>query len=188
MELETLLLEIQKDNRKAFDELVLKFNESLNAFAHHFVKDKEAAEDIVQDVFVNLWLNRKKITFGESVQSLLYVSTRNLAFNYLRSSRRENERYKHLADQEQTSDTTTLNYMIQEEALRLLDESIAQLPPRMAEVIRLSLEGLKQDEIAQQMEVTVANVKRLKSLGIEKLKNSLGTLSCFVLTTTGLLP
>ncbi|MCB6974181.1 MULTISPECIES: RNA polymerase sigma factor [Butyricimonas] len=184
MELDTLLQEIQKDNRKAFDELVLQYNESLNAFAFNILKDKEAAEDIVQDVFVNLWLNRKKITFGESTKSLLYVSTRNLVYNYIRSAKRENERYKHLTEENESS---TLNYIIQEEALRLLNESIEQLPPRMAEVIRLSLEGLKQEEIAEQMEVTVANVKRLKALGIEKLKKSLGTLSCFVFTTTGLI-
>ena len=187
MELETLLRDIQKDDRKAFDQLVLLFNESLNAFAFHFLKDKEAAEDIVQDVFVNLWLNRKKISFGESVKSLLYVSTRNMVFNYLRSFKRESERYKQFAQEEQEADSSTLNYMIQEEALRLLNESIDQLPPRMAEVLRLSMEGLKQDEIAEQMEVSVANVKRLKALGIEKLKKSLGTLSSFVLTTTGLI-
>lgn len=184
MELDTLLQEIQKDNREAFNELVLLYNESLNAFAFNILKNKEAAEDIVQDVFVNLWLNRKKITFGESTKSLLYVSTRNLVYNYIRSAKRENERYKHLAEENETS---TLNYIIQEEALRLLNESIEQLPPRMAEVIRLSLEGLKQEEIAEQMEVTVANVKRLKALGIEKLKKSLGALSYFVFTTTGLI-
>lgn len=184
MELDTLLQEIQKDNREAFNELVLRYNESLNAFAFNILKDKEAAEDIVQDVFVNLWLNRKKITFGESTKSLLYVSTRNLVYNHIRSAKRENERYKHLAEENETS---TLNYIIQEEALRLLNESIEQLPPRMAEVIRLSLEGLKQEEIAEQMEVTVANVKRLKALGIEKLKKILGALSYFVFTTTGLI-
>ena len=118
------------------------------------------------------------------MKSLLYVSTRNLVYNYIRSAKRENERYKHLAAENETS---TLNYIIQEEALRLLNESIEQLPPRMAEVIRLSLEGLKQEEIAEQMEVTVANVKRLKALGIEKLKKSLGALSYFVFTTTGLI-
>lgn len=184
MELDTLLQEIQKDNREAFNELVLRYNESLNAFAFNILKNKEAAEDIVQDVFVNLWLNRKKITFGESTKSLLYISTRNLVYNYIRSAKRENERYKHLAEENEIS---TLNYIIQEEALRLLNESIEQLPPRMAEVIRLSLEGLKQEEIAEQMEVTVANVKRLKALGIEKLKKSLGALSYFVFTTTGLI-
>jgi len=182
MELDALLQEIKKDNRKAFDELVLSFNESLNAFAFRFLKDKEAAEDIVQDVFVNLWLNRKKITFGESTKSLLYVSTRNLIYNYIRSTKRTNERNNYLAEENEPS---TLNYIIEEEAVRLLNESIEHLPPRMAEVIRLSLEGLKQDEIAEQMEVSVANVKRLKALGIEKLKKSLGPLSYFVFTATG---
>ena len=184
MELEVLLQEIQKDNRQAFNELVLSFNESLNAFACHILKDKEASEDIVQDVFVNLWLNRKKITFGESTKSLLYVSTRNMVFNYIRSMKRQDERYKHFTEDDEPS---TMNYIIQEEALRLLNESIEQLPPRMAEVIRLSLEGLKQEEIAEKMEVTVANVKRLKALSIEKLKKSLGPLSYFVLTATGLI-
>lgn len=184
MELDNLLQEIKKDNRKAFDELVLHFNESLNAFAFNILKDKEAAEDIVQDVFVNVWLNRKKIVFGESTRNLLYVSTRNMVFNYIRSAKRENERYQQFIKE---NNPTTSNYIIQEEALRLLNESIEKLPPRMAEVIRLSLEGLKQEEIAEQMEVSVANVKRLKALGIEKLKQSLGTLSCFVFSVTGLL-
>lgn len=182
MELDTLLQEIQKDNRKAFDELVLQYNESLNAFAFHFLKDKEAAEDIVQDVFVNLWLNRKKITFGTSTKSLLYISTRNMVFNHIRSLKREDERRKSLSTEEK-EDHSMLNYMIQEEALRLLNESIAQLPPRMAEVIRLTLEGLKQEEIAIKMDVTVANVKRLKALSIEKLKKSIGPLTYFVFTT-----
>lgn len=184
MVLDTLLLEIQKDNRKAFDELIMLFNESLNAFAYHILKDKEASKDIVQDVFVHLWLNRKKITFGESTKNLLYVSTRNMVFNYIRSSKRENERYKHIVEEDENS---TLNYIIQEEALRLLNESIDQLPPRMAKVIQLSLEGLKQEEIAEQMNVTVANVKRLKALGIEKLRKSLGILFYFVSMTTGLI-
>ena len=168
----------------ALEALFKRFYKPLRAYAFRFVNDKDLSEDIVQDVFVNLWLNRKKITFGESTKSLLYVSTRNLVYNYIRSAKRENERYKHLTEENESS---TLNYIIQEEALRLLNESIEQLPPRMAEVIRLSLEGLKQEEIAEQMEVTVANVKRLKALGIEKLKKSLGALSCFVFTTTGLI-
>lgn len=184
MELDTLLQEIQKENRKAFDELVLQYNESLNAFAFNILKDKEAAENIVQDVFVNLWLNRKKITFGDSIKSLLYISTRNLVFNYIRSIKRENERYKQFIEDDEES---TFNNIIQEEALRLLEESIEKLPPRTAEVIRLSLEGFKQEEIAEQMDVSVANVKRLKSLGIEKLRKSLGTLSFFVFSATGLI-
>lgn len=177
MDIDNLLPDIQNDSHKAFNQLVISMGETLKALAFDILKSKEAAEDIVQDVFVNLWLNRKRLKPDHSLKTLLYVSTRNLALNQLRASKREAERHKQFQEEiEEAADT----YIIQEEALRLLQEAIGQLPPRTAEVIRLRLEGLKQEEIAQKMNVTVANVKRLQSLGIVKLRQILGPLAYLI--------
>ena len=179
IDINNLFPEIQKGNTQAFNTLVIAMGETLKAFAYDILKSKETAEDIVQEVFVNLWINRKKLNANSSLKNLLYVSTRNLALNHLRSVKRENERYRQFYEETAASAD---EYWIQEEALRLLQEAIEQLPPRTAEVLRLRLQGLKQKEIAQQMNVSVANVKRLQALGITKLKQILGPLAYFVIS------
>ena len=156
-----------------FDQLVKRFGESLNAFACRITNDREAAGDIVQTVFANLWMNRKKIDFENSIDRYLYVSARNLSYKYLNSRKRLNDQLPDIAESDEQSVT---NHLIREETIRLLMEAIDQLPPRTAEVILLGMEGLKQDEIAEKMNVTVANVKLLKSRGIKKLREILGPL------------
>lgn len=178
-DIDSLFPEIQNDNQQAFNRLVFSMSETLRAFAFDILKNKEIAEDIVQDVFVKLWINRKRLKADSSLRNLLYVSTRNLAFNHLRTCKREIERNKQFYEEVAASAD---NYAIQEEAIRLLQEAIGHLPPRTAEVIKLRLEGLKQEEIARQMNITVANVKRLQALGITKLKQILGPLAYFVIS------
>lgn len=70
--------------------------------------------------------------------------------------------------------------VVEEEKYRLLSEAINQLPPRTANVIKYSREGMSQEEIAKKMEITVATVKLLKSKGIKKLKEILGPLSFLI--------
>lgn len=163
---------IRNDDPRAFDALVHRYDVALNAFALHIVGSAEAAEEIVQDVFMNLWLNRKKVDFGAPLRNYLYVSTRNMAYNYLRSANRYDDRIRKF----ETDASVAYSFMVEEEALRLLDEAIDRLPPRTAEVIRMSLEGMKQEEIAERMNVTLSNVKNLKSIGIRRLKELLGPL------------
>ncbi len=75
------------------------------------------------------------------------------------------------------TDEQTVLFMIEEESRRLLHTAIMELPSRTAQVIRLSLEGLPQGEIAAVMGVSLANVKALKSIGIKKLREILGPMS-----------
>ncbi|MDL2320094.1 sigma-70 family RNA polymerase sigma factor [Alistipes sp. OttesenSCG-928-B03] len=165
-----LLLRISQSDREAFNILVRKYYESLNAFAFRLLRNRETAKDIVQDVFVNLWITRKNIDHEASMKNYLYVATRNLAFNRLRDEKRLDERIVRAAHA--TEEASSL-YIIEEETNRILLEKIAQLPSRSAEVIRLSLDGMKQEQIAAQMNITVSTVKALKKAGIKRLKSVL---------------
>ncbi len=59
--------------------------------------------------------------------------------------------------------------MIEHEVVRVLHETIESLPPRTAEVMKLTLGGLKQEEIGVEMGISLASVKTLKAAGIRKL-------------------
>lgn len=164
---------ISHDDRTAFESLVSDYHLSLHGFVSRIVQDDVVAEDIVQDVFVNLWLNRRKVDFDSPIGSYLYVSARNLAYRHIRSS----QRFRTFAQRLEEPGQTVGTYLVEEETARILMNAIERLPPRTAEVLRLSMEGLKQEEIAEKMNVTVANVKLLKARGIVKLREILGPLA-----------
>ncbi len=152
-----------------FSDVVHQNNESLNAFVFNILQDMAATEDVVQETFLALWLNWDRMDFNLSVRNFIYVTARNFAYRHLRTRKRFNNNIPAIPGEEQIS-----AWIIQEEAIRLLKDAIEKLPGRTAEVIRLSLEGMPQEKIAEQMNVSVANIKKLKAIGIVKLKNTMG--------------
>ncbi|MCL2561267.1 MAG: sigma-70 family RNA polymerase sigma factor [Rikenellaceae bacterium] len=167
-----LLQKIQTGDRNAFDILAGRYYVPLSVFAVKLTGSRDVAEDIVQDAFIHIWEKRKILITVSHMRNYLYLITRNYSVDYLRSSSRTrplNDSYKELKSEDISAE------YIRTEASRLLYEAIDQLPPRTAEVIRLTLEGIKQEQIAEEMGITVATVKLLKSRGIAKLKEILGS-------------
>ena len=71
-------------DRKGFDTLFELYYGELTYFVYSFVNDKEVAKDLVHDLFLNLWQNRRQIDPSLSVKSYLFRIARNYAFNYLK--------------------------------------------------------------------------------------------------------
>lgn len=163
-------------DREAFNDLVRTYYESLTAFAFHILKNMEAAEDVVQDIFATLWVTRRKIDFGAPLKNYLYVATRNKTYNYIRSARRHSERIRYTFPQHEEASL----FLVEEETNRILMAAIDRLPPRSAEVIRLSLDGMTQEQISQQMGITLSTVKALKSAGVRRLKQTIGAIGLIV--------
>lgn len=73
-----------RGDQKAFDTLYRAYHPSLCAFASSIVQNAAAAEDVVQDVFVTLWTNRKTLATPVTPRAYLYSAVRNRALNHLR--------------------------------------------------------------------------------------------------------
>ena len=157
----TLFERITQHDAEAFGIIMQRYAATLCAFAFRIVGNTLVAEDIVQEVFINLWEKRCKLTPGPSLRNFLYLAVRN-----------------HLAHVDNyLFEQKAALWVIEEERYRLLSEAVKQLSPRTAAVISYSCDGLPQEEIARKMGITVATVKLLKSHGIQKLKKILGPLS-----------
>lgn len=176
MDDKTLFERVTRDDTDAFGDVMSRYAPALYSFAHRIVGECQAAEDITQEVFMNFWIRRRKLDAGPSLRNFLYLSVRNSALNHIRMQK-NHTLHTDLYRLEQTMGL----FVVEEETYRLLAEAVDKLPPRTAEVIRLSMEGLRQEEIAERMGVTVANVKLLKARGIQKLREILGPLS-FILS------
>lgn len=151
----------------SFEEVVNRYAPALTAFAVGFIGEEEGAKDIVQEVFLNLWSHKQSFADEEHLRRSLYISVRNGCLNTLRGRRRH--RQLTVSDNDHTASDPALAIMKQE-ATRLLLEAISALPERMGEVLRLTLLGYSQEEIAETMGIAVSSVKTMKRSGIDKVR------------------
>lgn len=137
------------------------------AVAMQFV-DKDTAQDITQDVLFKFWENREKYKDVKSLDNFLFTMVKNEALSYLRSRKRENERYKELNQEE--AEEQTFHTLVEEETNQMLIHAINQLPTQTAHVMRLVASGYSNKEIAILVNTSVNTVKTLKYGGIRMLR------------------
>lgn len=163
-----MLNESQEAIRK-FNDIIIRYYVPLVNYAKSITQNVDSAEDIVQDLFVDIWEKQIRFEPESTVRNFLYVSVNNRALNYLRSEKRLQERHQKL---EIDNDNYT-DCLIQEEVYRRLREAIDTLPKRSAQIMNLSIQGLSQQEIADKMGITINSVKTMKAYAIKKLKEIL---------------
>jgi RNA polymerase sigma-70 factor, ECF subfamily len=135
------------------------FYPRLYNFSKAFLKLEEGIDDILQEVFLKIWQNRKNIKKTETFNSYIFTITRNLLMNELRSVAEEFLLSEQIEYQE-----------LQEK----VDQMIASLPERQREVFLLSRkEGLSHKEIAEKLAIAEKTVKYHISQSIGVLKNLL---------------
>ena len=134
---------IKSGDQKALEQLYKRYYFSLCNFALQFVKSADYAEEIVSDVFLNIWLKREALTIRLSVKSYLFTATRNRALNYLKTPRVEfreiDETYQNCTTTDLVPDAR-LNYS---DTRNRIEKIINELPPQRRTIYKLSrIEGL----------------------------------------------
>ncbi|MFW5822480.1 MAG: RNA polymerase sigma-70 factor [Tangfeifania sp.] len=176
-----LFEKIKKGNEKAFERLFCTYYSHLCLFAEHFVRNQAEAEEIVQDVFVRLWENRKRIAIATSVRNYLFRSVKNRCLNFIQHKKIETryaEKFLKEAEQSTTDDTG----FIESGLLSKIEESIKSMPEKRQEIFRLSREeGLKYREIAEKLNISIKTVETHMGLAIKTLRNKLQQFTSFIL-------
>lgn len=160
-----------KDER-FFHQFFRQFYSYLVVFAERRVGNHETAEDIVQDVFVAVWENEKHYNSLSGLKAYLYEAVNNRIQNYYKHQEVEKKYINHLMYEQKLPDFSVR----QEEIYRNLYLAINKLPERNREVMLLYLEGKSNQEIAQQLNLTVLTVKTHKRNAFRYLKGHLNLL------------
>lgn len=155
-----LLKELKKGDHAAFEEIFERYGKSLFQFSLSYLKSREAAEDIVQEVFVKIWTNRKEIKTDTSFQSYLFTIALNSIRKYFNKLSRVNE-LKHalLSDfsREKPYFDDRSGY---QELLVKLDELIQLMPKKRREVfIKKKIEEKSLKEISEELNITPKTVE-----------------------------
>lgn len=161
-----------------FDFIFRKFHTPLLHYARKFVGDENTALDIVQDVFTLLWEKKKLAKDEDHLKAYLFNSVRNACFNYLKHQKIENKYQDHqsfiLSEWELQHFDSGEKSLIEKENLEKIYQSINSLSDIHREVIELSrFEGLKNKEIAEQLNIPVRTVETRLFRALSSLKEKL---------------
>jgi RNA polymerase sigma-70 factor (family 1) len=159
------------DDQQAYKELFTSLYSYLFQFAKTLVKAKEPAEEIISDVFIKVWEKRKELEKIENLKLYLYVSTRNLSYNYLDKQKRSATNPLDNVQAEFTSvyfDPEQL--LITADMLSRIQKAIDQLPPKCKVIFRLAKEdGLKYREVAEILNISVKTVENQLAIAVQKI-------------------
>ena len=157
---EQLLLEkLAESDPNAFSYFFELYYKDLVMFAFTFTKDSDDAEEAVQEVFVRLWEKRRELSLHGSLKSYLLKSVQNYCLDEIRR-RNVREQFAGEMDIQSLCVNDTEDYILYTDLLNRLDQLLAQMPDEVALTFRLNrFDGMKYQEIAQQLNVSVRTVE-----------------------------
>ncbi len=125
-------------------------------FAARYVDDTEVVRDIVQDAFISVWQRMEEFENEEHIKAFIYKTIRNRSMNYLRDKQVEQKHREKLSLLQHEEEFQ--EHILEEEAYDYLCRKIEQLPEMQKKVIWLHVDGLSNEEIARELNITVNTV------------------------------
>ncbi len=175
---EELMLEIKAGNMLAFDALYRKYSGRLYKFAFSLIKVPEEAENIVQDVFLKLWLNREKVDKATSVKYYVFSIAYHSSISLLRKKIRESRYIEFLQSKQEVSGEPASVDAEFNELNEKLDRILETLPSRQREIYRLHrVEGMKHSEIAEKLGISTNTIETHLSRALKTIRQQLGDYS-----------
>ncbi len=165
-------LRIKLGDEQAYELLFRNYYVRLCGFANKFLNDPEEAKEIVQEAFMKIWEGRKDIDPNESLKSYLFKITQNLSLNRLRRKKVESryiEIYKlvYIDNREFSSYESLLAQELGDNFTTALNS----IPPKCKQVFELSrMEGLKYNDIAEKLNISVKTVEAQMSKALSILR------------------
>ena len=159
----------------AFRKLFDLYNERFYAVALKMTRSDEVAEDIVQDVFMNLWTKKESLVNVVNPSSYFFTAVYRKIYHYYRSEALKRKFLHSMSPVEKLADATE-EKVLARESETLISKAISQLPPQQKLVFKLSkLEGFSRADVAHQLNITPNTVRNHLADAIKFIRNFLGS-------------
>jgi RNA polymerase sigma-70 factor (ECF subfamily) len=176
------MLREQENKDAVFSEMYVRYFPKLLRFARFYVISEEDAENIVQDIFAEIWTHMEMLGGIRNMDAYFFTFVKNRCIDYLREQVSVNDKKHKLQDitgkelefklySLQQVDETLLSV---DDVEKLLQSAINRLPERCKEIFLLGrMEGLKNREIAERLQISVSTVENQMTIALRKLKSEL---------------
>lgn len=151
---------LAKGDASAFETIFELYKKRVFGVALKMLKSETEAEEIVQDVFLSIWLAKSKLSDVNDPEAYLFTITYNTIYTHLKKASRNQQLLKTIIDHLTQIQNTTDETIAAHETGKLINEAIQQLPPQQRAVYELSKqEGLSYNEIAECMHLSRNTVR-----------------------------
>lgn len=162
-----LLQRIAMDDEQAFRELFISYHHEIGSFINSLLHDRETTLEVVQDIFVKIWLNRAQLLEINNFTAYLFIITRNHVLNKIRQLLREKEKHDSYLQSAITLENTALEEQQDiEKRYQLIERAVNNLPPQQQKVFTLRQQGLKNPEIARILNISTVSVAKYQQLAL----------------------
>ena len=155
-----LLVRMAEGDEKAFGVLFHHYRQRIYAYAFHLFGNGGLADELVQDVFMKVWLSREKVRHVLRFDSWLFIIARNQVFDTLKLLAKEDFARKQMASWLDTDTGTVEDQLLTKENEIRLQEALSRLSPQQKLIFTMSRhQGMKHEEIASRLNISRNTVK-----------------------------
>ncbi len=167
----------QDDDPKAFEQLFRRHYDELARYAFAILRCRQHTEEVVSDVFLKIWNQRKQLNIQGKLKGYLLISVRNLAIDCLRRRRHrrctDDIELTHVA--QQLGESSVHEWLVGNELHQRIEAAIERLPRQGRIIFRLSRDGgMKYREIAEHMGLSIKTVETHMMRSLLFLRRELG--------------
>lgn len=161
-------------DESAFRLVYEHYSQQVYWLAFRFLKDKEQSEEIVQEAFLRLWLNKELLDEQGNMWLYLYVIAKRLSLNALRDIHRSAALFEKLLYNIKEAHNNLEEEILIAEMERFTEEAVLKLPKQQQLIFNLSrTEGLSHKEIAEKLQISPNTVKNHMVAALKTLKAGL---------------
>jgi RNA polymerase sigma-70 factor, Bacteroides expansion family 1 len=163
----------QSNEEQEFELIFRRYYVRLCGFANKFISNTAEAEEIVQEVFLNVWSKKDRLKLDDEIKPYLFKSVQNLCFNFIEHQKVVENYYSviEVVYKNKKEDFDAYESVLFTEFQAKVDEAIGSLPEECRKIFRMSREeGLKYAEIASKLGLSVKTVETQMSRALSKLK------------------
>ena len=171
--------QVKAGDQKAFEQLFSIYFARLNDFAKNVVRDDVISQDIVQEVFVKVWESSAEIE-SINLEAFLFRLVRNRCIDYIKHIKVVNNRMQEVNISSKYEELYRIDFignepyvLIEQELKAKIERTIQGLPERCREVFIMSrMDGLKNKEIAEKLDINIKNVERHISRAMQSFRQN----------------
>jgi len=161
-------------NKIVFDFVFHYYYSGLCAFCERITGSQQSAEDIVQDLFVTLWVKHQQIKITTSLKNYLFTSVKNRSLDYLKHEQIKSQKLSHITDEKELPENLSSMWFAEAELQAVVESSLKKLPPRCRAIFEMSrFRGLKNQEIADKLGLSKRTVELQVSNALRQLRADL---------------
>jgi RNA polymerase sigma-70 factor (ECF subfamily) len=155
-----IIKKISKGDIQLFELLFKKYYQMLCDFGMKYLKNIDEAEEVVQDVFYNIWKNRQQLRINTSIKSYLYAAVKNNSLQKLRVHNLDMKYEKYYKTQPLKDSISPADVMNAKELNVIIHKALNTLPEKARIIFKMSrYDGLKYHEIATKLSISIKTVE-----------------------------